>query len=64
MKEPGKTFADLVVWQKSHRPVFAVYRLTQAFPHSDTGCPSQLRRGATHRGPQVIGSLFAVYSEF
>jgi hypothetical protein len=37
MKEPGKTFADLVVWQKSHRPVFAVYRLTQAFPHSDTG---------------------------
>jgi hypothetical protein len=40
MKEPGKTLEDLVVWQKSYRPVLAVYRLTQAFPYSKTGCHS------------------------
>jgi hypothetical protein len=64
MKEPGKTFADLVVWQKSHRPVFAVYRLSRPSRIPTRACPSQLRRGAAHRGQQVIGSLFAVYSEF
>jgi four helix bundle protein len=47
MKEPAKTFEDLVVWQKSHRLVLAVYRLTQAFPRSETyGLSSQLRRAA------------------
>jgi four helix bundle protein len=47
MKTPAKTFEDLVVWQKSHRLVLAVYRLTQAFPRSETyGLSSQLRRAA------------------
>ncbi len=45
MKIPAKTFEDLVVWQKSHCLVLAVYRLTQAFPRSAIyGLSSQLRR--------------------
>ncbi|MDY0325402.1 MAG: four helix bundle protein [Candidatus Cloacimonadaceae bacterium] len=32
MKEPAKRFEDLVVWQKAHQFVLAVYRLTRSFP--------------------------------
>jgi hypothetical protein len=32
MKKPAKTFEDLLVWQKAHLFVLAVYRLTMAFP--------------------------------
>ena len=32
MREPAKRFEDLVVWQKAHRFVLAVYRLTRSFP--------------------------------
>lgn len=47
MREPAKTFEDLVVWQKSHWFVLAVYRLTQDFPRSETyGLSSQFRRAA------------------
>jgi four helix bundle protein len=40
-------FQDLEVWQKAHRLVLAVYRLTQAFPAEERyGLTSQLRRAA------------------
>ncbi len=32
MREPAKTFEDLLVWQKAHLFVLAVYRLSGAFP--------------------------------
>ena len=35
MREPAKKFEDLVVWQKAHQFVLAVYRLTQSFPNSE-----------------------------
>ncbi len=45
--EPAKTFRDLMVWQKAHRFVLDVYRMTEAFPKSETyGLTSQLRRSA------------------
>jgi four helix bundle protein len=47
MKAPAKTFEDLVVWQKAHQFVLAVYCLSQTFPQSEVyGLSSQLRRAA------------------
>lgn len=46
-RQPAKTFKDLLVWQKAHEFVLAVYTLTQSFPKSETyGLTSQLRRSA------------------
>ncbi len=47
MRAPAKTFEDLVVWQKAHQFVLAVYRLSRTFPRSETyGLSSQFRRAA------------------
>jgi four helix bundle protein len=47
MREPAKTFEDLVVWQKAHQFVLVVYRLSRTFPRSETyGLSSQFRRAA------------------
>jgi four helix bundle protein len=46
-KTPARTFYDLVVWQKSHQFVLAVYKHTERFPaHETYGLSSQLRRAA------------------
>ena len=43
----AKTFRDLVVWQKAHRFVLAVYALTARFPKSETyGLSLQMRKAA------------------
>ncbi|MGF1635128.1 MAG: four helix bundle protein [Phycisphaerae bacterium] len=43
----SKSFQDLVVWQRSHELVLAVYRLTGTFPREELfGLTSQLRRAA------------------
>ena len=47
MRKPAATFEDLVVWQKAHLFVLAVYRLSQTFPRSEIyGLLSQFRRAA------------------
>jgi len=47
MREPAKTFEDLLVWQKAHSFVLAVYRITGTFPkHEVFGLSSQFRRAA------------------
>jgi len=47
MREPAKTFEDLLVWQKAHLFVLSVYQLSKSFPHYETyGLSSQLRRAA------------------
>ena len=47
MRGPAKTFEDLLVWQKAHLFVLAVYRLSRAFPKHETyGLSSQFRRAA------------------
>ena len=46
-KTPSKTFEDLLVWQKAHLFVLAVYRLSGAFPKYEIyGLSSQFRRAA------------------
>lgn len=47
MREPAKTFEDLLVWQKAHLFVLAVYNLSGTFPkHEIYGLTSQFRRAA------------------
>ena len=44
---PSKTFGGLIVWQKAHQLVLALYRLTENFPRSEIyGLSSQVRRAA------------------
>jgi four helix bundle protein len=43
----ARTFQDLVVWQKAHRLILAVYELTAHFPKSETyGLALQMRKAA------------------
>ena len=47
MREAAKAFEDLMVWQKAHQFVLAVYRLTKTFPKEEMyGLSSQFRRAA------------------
>ncbi len=47
VRPPARSFSDLVVWQKAHAFVLAVYRLTAAFPKAETyGLTAQMRRAA------------------
>ena len=47
MREPAKTFEDLLVWQKAHSFVLGIYHVTSLFPkHEMYGLTSQLRRAA------------------
>jgi four helix bundle protein len=44
---PAKSFRDLIVWQKAHHFVLAIYAFTAAFPRQETyGLSSQMRRAA------------------
>jgi four helix bundle protein len=46
-RQPARTFQDLILWQKAHQFVLAVYRLTEGFPGKELyGLTSQLRRAA------------------
>ena len=46
-RSPARSFRDLVVWQKAHEFVLAVYRYTESFPEREKyGLAHQLRRAA------------------
>ena|SRR5688572_9540005 len=43
----ARSFEDLIVWQKAHALVLAIYRVTKSFPREETyGLTQQLRRAA------------------
>jgi four helix bundle protein len=43
----SRSFEDLLVWQKAHRWVLSIYKLTKRFPREELfGLTSQLRRAA------------------
>jgi len=45
--QTAKSFQDLVVWQKAHLQVLAIYRYTEEFPKKEIyGLTSQFRRAA------------------
>jgi four helix bundle protein len=46
-RQTAKTFRDLLVWQRAHAFVLAVYKATAAFPSREIyGLTSQMRRAA------------------
>jgi len=46
-RQPARSFEDLFVWQKAHKLVLSVYKITQGFPKSELyGLISQMRRAA------------------
>lgn len=47
MHRTAKTFRDLIVWQKAHQFVLAVYEISERFPRREIFClTSQFRRAA------------------
>jgi four helix bundle protein len=47
MRQPAKSFQDLIVWQKAHAFVLRVYAATRCFPKEERyGLSSQFRRAA------------------
>jgi four helix bundle protein len=46
-RAPATKFQDLIVWQKSHAVVLAIYRLSGGFPRTESyGLTAQVRRAA------------------
>ena len=46
-RAPARSFRDLLVWQKAHEFVLAVYRFTESFPDREKyGLSHQMRRAA------------------
>jgi four helix bundle protein len=55
MEQPSKSFRDLVVWQRAHAFVLAVYRISEGFPSSERfGLTSQLRRAAASVPANIV----------
>lgn len=53
--ETAKSFRDLIVWQKAHRHVLAVYRHTKTFPDEERyGLSSQIRRAAVSVAANIV----------
>jgi len=62
-RPPARSFYDLLVWQKAHRFVLAVYAFTAAFPKQETyGLAAQMRRAAVSI-PANIAEGFAKRSK-
>ena len=46
-REPARSCEDLIVWQKAHQLVLAIYRFSRGFPKEELyGLTSQFRRAA------------------
>ena len=44
-RPPAKSFRDLIVWQKAHELVLAIYRFSGSFPNTEVyGLARQIRR--------------------
>ncbi len=53
-RRPAQSFRDLLVWQKAHRFVLAVYPFTNAFPKQETfGLSLQMRRAAVSTAANI-----------
>jgi four helix bundle protein len=53
-RQAAKTFRDLLVWQKVHAFVLAIYKMTAAFPGREIyGLTSQMRRAAVFNAANI-----------
>jgi four helix bundle protein len=52
---PARTYRDLLMWQKAHKFVLEVYRLSRAFPKDElNGLTAQTRRAATSMVVNIV----------
>ena len=52
---PARHFRDLLVWQKAHAFVLAIYKYSKNFPREETyGLSSQLRRAAVSVPANIV----------
>ncbi len=55
MRTPAKTFRDLVLWQRAHQFVLAIYKTTTSFPKHETyGIVSQIRRASVSIAANIV----------
>ena len=63
-RKPAEKFQDLIVWQKAHALVLAVYKMTRLFPREElfglTGCADAERIFIEH--PDFVNSVSCVLS--
>jgi four helix bundle protein len=58
MRKPAKTFKDLIVWQKAHQLVLAIYKMSSDFPkHELYGLVSQIRRAGISIAANIAESF-------
>ena len=58
MREPAKTFEDLIVWQKAQQLVLEVYQITSHFPqHEIYGLTSQFKRSTVSIAANIAEGL-------
>lgn len=54
-RKPASRFEDLVVWQRAHALVLAIYQLTASFPKSEMfGLVTQMRRAAVSVAANIV----------
>ena len=54
-RRPATKFEDLVVWQRAHAVVLAIYRLASAFPRAETfGLVTQMRRASVSVAANIV----------
>jgi len=54
MREPAKTFKDLIVWQRAHQLVLSIYKITSGFPkHELYGLVAQIRRASVSTAANI-----------
>jgi len=55
LETPARCFADLLVWQKAHRLVLEIYRVSERFPsHELYGLTAQVRRAAVSVPANIV----------
>ena len=58
MRKPAKKFKDLIVWQKAHQLVLAIYRISSDLPkHELYGLVSQIRRAGVSIAANIAESF-------
>ena len=54
-RKRAKTFRDLIVWQKAHKFVLSIYKVSKTFPNKELyGLTSQLRRSAVSIPANIV----------
>jgi len=55
VRPPARRFEDLIVWQKAHEFVLAVYKMTSRFPKAERyGLTNQFRRAAVSVPANIV----------